>query len=46
MASDGIDASKEGTDWTADEVVVLVGSYFLMLAEERAGRDSIKHRIK
>ena len=29
-ALDGIDASKEGTDWTADEVAVLVGSYFLM----------------
>jgi hypothetical protein len=27
-----------GTDWTADEIAVLVGSYFLMLAEERAGR--------
>jgi hypothetical protein len=27
------------TDWTADEVAVLVGSYFLMLAEERAGHD-------
>ena len=25
MAVDGIDASKEGTDWTADEVAVLVG---------------------
>jgi len=24
---------------------VLVDGYFLMLAEERAGRDSIKHRI-
>jgi hypothetical protein len=35
VAADGIDASKEGTDWTADEVAVLVGSYFLMLAEER-----------
>jgi hypothetical protein len=34
----GIDASRDGTDWTADEVAVLVGSYFLMLAEERAGR--------
>jgi hypothetical protein len=30
--------SEQGTDWTADEVAVLVGSYFLMLAEERAGR--------
>jgi hypothetical protein len=26
--------------------VVLVDGYFLMLGEERAGRDSIKHRIK
>jgi hypothetical protein len=25
VASDGIDASKEGTDWTAGEVAVLVG---------------------
>lgn len=39
MAADGIVASKEGTDWTVDEVAVPVGSYFLMLAEERAGRD-------
>jgi hypothetical protein len=30
--------TNSGTDWTADEIVVLVGSYFLMLAEERAGR--------
>jgi hypothetical protein len=44
VAADGIDASKGGTDWTAGEVAVLVGSY--MLAEERAGRDYIKHRIK
>jgi hypothetical protein len=35
---DGIIASKEGTDWTADEVVILVGSYFRMLEEECAGR--------
>jgi hypothetical protein len=36
--TDGIDAGKDGTDWTADEIAVLVGSYFRMLAEERAGR--------
>jgi hypothetical protein len=30
VAADGIDASKEGTDWTPDEVAVLVASYFLM----------------
>lgn len=46
MASDGIDASKEGTDWTADEAAVLVGSYFLMLAEERAGRDYNKSEYR
>jgi hypothetical protein len=46
VASDGIDASKEGTDWTADEVAVLVGSYFLMLAEERAGRDYNKSEYR
>jgi hypothetical protein len=34
----GVDEAREGTDWTADEIAVLVGSYFLMLAEERAGR--------
>jgi hypothetical protein len=38
VALDGIDASKEGTDWTADEVAVLLGDYFLMLADELAGR--------
>lgn len=46
MAADGIDPSKEGTDWTADEVAVLVGSYFLMLAEERAGRDYNKSEYR
>jgi hypothetical protein len=46
VALDGIDASKEGTDWTADEVAVLVGSYFLMLAEERAGRDYNKSEYR
>ena len=46
MALDGIDASKEGTDWTADEVAVLVGSYFLMLAEERAGREYNKSEYR
>jgi hypothetical protein len=30
--------TNSGSDWTADEIAVLVGSYFLMLAEERAGR--------
>jgi hypothetical protein len=39
VGADGIDANREGTDWTAHEVAVLVGSYFLMLAEERGGRD-------
>jgi hypothetical protein len=46
VAVDGIDASKEGTDWTAGEVAVLVGSYFLMLAEERAGRDYNKSEYR
>jgi hypothetical protein len=46
VAASGIDASKEGTDWTADEVAVLVGSYFLMLAEERAGRDYNKSEYR
>jgi hypothetical protein len=46
VATDGIDLSKEGTDWTADEVAVLVGSYFLMLAEERAGRDYNKSEYR
>jgi hypothetical protein len=46
VAADGIDPSKEGTDWTADEVAVLVGSYFLMLAEERAGRDYNKSEYR
>jgi len=35
----GVIASKGGTDWTAGEVAVLLGSYFLMLADELAGRD-------
>jgi Domain of unknown function (DUF3883) len=38
VAEVGIIASKGGTDWTADEVAVLLGSYFLMLADELAGR--------
>jgi uncharacterized protein DUF3883 len=46
VAADGIDASKEGTDWTADEVAVLVRSYFLMLAQERAGRDYNKSEYR
>jgi hypothetical protein len=35
VAVNGIDASKAATDSTADEVAVLVGSNFLMLAGER-----------
>ncbi|MHC2280409.1 hypothetical protein ACVME8_007052 [Bradyrhizobium diazoefficiens] len=46
MAETDIDPSKEGTDWTADEVAVLVGSYFLMLAEERAGREYNKSEYR
>lgn len=46
MALTGIDVSKEGADWTAGEVAVLVGSYFLMLAEERAGRDYNKSEYR
>ena len=38
MAETDITASKGGTDWTADEVVVLLGSYFQMLTDELAGR--------
>lgn len=40
MAKVGIEVSKggAGTDWTADEVAVLLGSYFMMLADELAGR--------
>jgi hypothetical protein len=38
VAADGINASKSGTDWTAGEVAVLLGSYFFMLADEHAGR--------
>ncbi len=41
--ADGIDASRGGTDWTASEVAVLVGSF--LTAEERAGRNYIKHPI-
>jgi hypothetical protein len=46
VALTGIDVSKEGTDWTADEVAVLVGSYFLMLAEGRAGREYNKSEYR
>jgi hypothetical protein len=46
VALDGIDLSKEGTDWTVEEVAVLVGSYFLMLAEERAGREYNKSEYR
>jgi hypothetical protein len=31
-------AGREGVDWTTDEVAVLLGDYFLMLADELAGR--------
>jgi hypothetical protein len=40
--TDGIAVGKSGTDWTADEVVVLLGSYFAMLADELAGRQYSK----
>jgi hypothetical protein len=46
VTADGIDPSKEGTEWTADEVAVLVGSYFLMLAEERAAREYNKSEYR
>jgi hypothetical protein len=46
VAANGIDASKEGTDWKADEVAVPVGSYFRMLAEESAGRDCSKSEYR
>jgi len=46
VAADGIDASKDGAQWTADEIAVLVGSYLLMLAEERAGRDYNKSEYR
>jgi Domain of unknown function (DUF3883) len=44
--TDGIDASREGIEWTAGEAAVLVGSYFLMLAEEWAGRDYNKSEYR
>lgn len=31
-------ASKYGTDWTADEIAIVLAEYFLMLADERNGR--------
>jgi hypothetical protein len=33
---------RAGADWTADEVAVLLGDYFLMLADELAGRSYSK----
>lgn len=30
-------SGAKGTDWTADQVVVVVANYFLMLGQERAG---------
>jgi hypothetical protein len=37
-----IDTGREGADWTADEVAILLGDYFLMLADELAGRSYSK----
>ena len=34
--------ANQGTDWTADEVALVVAEYFLMLANEQAGRPYIK----
>jgi Domain of unknown function (DUF3883) len=31
-------AGREGADWSADEVAILLADYFLMLADELAGR--------
>jgi len=36
------DAARYGTDWTADEIAVCVAEYFLMLAQEQAGRPYVK----
>jgi hypothetical protein len=38
VETDGIVMDRGGVDWTADEVAVLLGDYFLMLADELAGR--------
>lgn len=38
MESTDAEAGKERVNWTADEVAVLLGSYFKMLADELAGR--------
>jgi Domain of unknown function (DUF3883) len=37
-ADNDVDTDKGNPHWTTAEVAVAVGSYFLMLAEERAGR--------
>lgn len=42
-----VDASKIGTDWTDDELDLIVADYFSMLAEEIAGRSFVKaHRAR
>jgi hypothetical protein len=38
VETDGIVTGRGGVDWTPDEVAVLLGDYFLMLADELAGR--------
>ena len=38
MEPTGVDVGKQGTEWSDDEVGVLVGSYFLMLGHHLAGR--------
>jgi hypothetical protein len=36
------DQAKIGTDWTADELDLIVADYFAMLADEQAGRAYVK----
>lgn len=37
MDAESASSGAKGTDWTADQVVVAVPNYFIMLGQERAG---------
>ena len=37
MDAESASSGAKGTDWTADQVAVVVANYFLILAQQRAG---------
>jgi hypothetical protein len=40
--ADGTAPGAKGTDWTAEQVAIVVASYFLMLERDRAGAKMIQ----